>query len=183
MSGTALETQTDYNCQSGFCSSSGYCAEKVTTVGGDCSFDMTRGCGAGLTPVSNGATCTCQATTGPSQRARARRSEVQRRAGTCPASHTACSVDGVKGFECIDTTVSIRGARSLLQARAETDHLPPPRACRPTLSSAAAASAGGVDCTAIEGVAAVGCVAGVCEIWSCEDGYSFDADQGLCVSA
>lgn len=105
MSGTALETQTDYNCQSGFCSSSGFCANKVTTVGGDCSFDMVRGCGAGLTPVSNGATCTCQSL-GASQRARARRSEVQRRAGTCPASHTACSIDGVKGFECIDTTVS-----------------------------------------------------------------------------
>ena len=107
VSGIALETQTDYNCQSGFCSSSGYCANKVTTVGGDCSFDMTRGCGAGLRPVSNGATCTCQP--GPSQnaRARARRSEVQRR-GTCPASHTACTVDGVKGFECIDVAVSSR---------------------------------------------------------------------------
>ncbi|TKA58329.1 hypothetical protein B0A53_00067 [Rhodotorula sp. CCFEE 5036] len=156
VSGTALQTQTDYNCQSGFCSSSGYCANKVTTVGGDCSFDMTRGCGAGLTPVSNGATCTCQLATGPSQRARARRSVVQRRAGTCPASHTACSVDGVKGFECIDTTSNIE-------------------------QCGGCASEGGVDCTSIEGVAAVGCVAGVCEIWSCEDGYSFDADQGLCV--
>jgi hypothetical protein len=46
----------------------------------------------------------------------------------------------------------------------------------------ACASEGGVDCTQIEGVAAVGCVAGVCEIWSCEDGFTYDAAKGACVA-
>lgn len=46
----------------------------------------------------------------------------------------------------------------------------------------ACASAGGVDCTLIEGAAAVGCVAGVCEVWACEEGFAFDATAAACVS-
>ena len=45
----------------------------------------------------------------------------------------------------------------------------------------ACASAGGIDCTQIAGATAVGCVAGVCEVWACEDGYSFDATAASCV--
>ncbi|GAA5975672.1 hypothetical protein JCM10908_005237 [Rhodotorula pacifica] len=157
VTGSALDTQNDYNCANGYCSYSGYCANKVTTAGGDCSFDPFRGCGSGLTPVVDGAICTCQPTTGPSGRARARRNDIQRR-GVCPTSHTACSIEGVKGFECIDVNTNIE-------------------------QCGGCASAGGVDCTAIEGVAAVGCVAGTCEIWSCEDGYTFDAESAICVAS
>jgi hypothetical protein len=67
----------------------------------------------------------------------------------------------------------------------------------------ACATEGGVDCTGLPGVEAVGCVAGVCtlcvmpfrglerslltldvalagEIWSCQDGYTWDAATASC---
>lgn len=47
----------------------------------------------------------------------------------------------------------------------------------------ACASEGGVDCTTLEGVSAVGCVAGSCEIWSCEDGFTYDPTSSVCVAS
>ncbi|KAI5477850.1 hypothetical protein MNV49_005835 [Pseudohyphozyma bogoriensis] len=43
------------------------------------------------------------------------------------------------------------------------------------------AADGGVDCTAIPGVESVGCVDGVCEIWSCAEGFSWDGKTAECV--
>ncbi|KAK4705205.1 hypothetical protein P7C70_g1001, partial [Phenoliferia sp. Uapishka_3] len=38
----------------------------------------------------------------------------------------------------------------------------------------------GVDCTALAGVDAVGCVEGVCEIWACSQGFYWDALEAEC---
>ncbi|EGU12710.1 Glycoprotein gp2 [Rhodotorula toruloides ATCC 204091] len=73
----------------------------------------------------------------------------------CPASHTACRIEGQRGFECIDTSSNIE-------------------------QCGACATEGGVDCTGLPGVEAVGCVAGVCEIWSCQDGYTWDSATASC---
>ncbi|GAA6050916.1 hypothetical protein JCM3770_002536 [Rhodotorula araucariae] len=153
----------DQFCQSGYCSAAdGACGNRLNEAGADCSEDP-RACGtlANGTPltciIADGA-ATCQANSpsgGP--RSRSRRAALQRR-NLCPASHTACAVEGAKGFECIDITSNIE-------------------------QCGACASQGGVDCTAIEGVAAVGCVAGTCEIWSCEDGFTYDAAVAACIKA
>ncbi|GAA5975668.1 hypothetical protein JCM10908_005236 [Rhodotorula pacifica] len=157
---------TNQYCSSGYCGLfDGICANR-RGAGVDCTNDP-YGCARGLEcssvisgafPSANGSPVagTCVRSNNPSARARSRRADITRR-NLCPASHTACTVEGAKGFECIDVSSNIE-------------------------QCGACASAGGVDCTAIEGVAAVGCVAGVCEIWSCEDGFSFDADKAACVA-
>ncbi|BGO90382.1 hypothetical protein NBRC10512v2_002361 [Rhodotorula toruloides] len=147
-------------CESGYCAYlPGTCAVHVG-LGQDCSFDPEFACDTGLTcstdPVSGAQTCTI-ATGSARARTRARRSDLKARRNLCPASHSACAIPGAKGFECIDTSSNIE-------------------------QCGACASEGGVDCTQIEGVAAVGCVAGVCEIWSCEDGFTYDAAKGACVA-
>ncbi|GAA6002433.1 uncharacterized protein JCM10292_006655 [Rhodotorula paludigena] len=155
-------------CQSGYCAfQPGYCAEHVTTVGGDCSFDPQFACttdevtGGQLVPVFIGDPslnqCECQLNTASPVRARTRRSSFHKRS-LCPASHTACSVEGGSGFECIDISNNIE-------------------------QCGACANDGGVDCTAIAGAEAVGCLAGVCEVWSCQAGLTFDADKGACVAS
>ncbi|BGP57069.1 hypothetical protein JCM8202_006298 [Rhodotorula sphaerocarpa] len=137
----------------------GVCAAHVTTIGGDCSFDPMFACSQ--TAAGQDLICqngqTCQLATVPSGRARARRNEALFKRNVCPASHTACSIDGQKGFECIDTQSNIE-------------------------QCGACASEGGVDCTQLAGVDAVGCVAGSCEIWSCQDNYTYDAISGACVA-
>lgn len=95
-----------------------------------------QGCADGL--VCNGDQICVPAATSD-VRSRSRRALRQRRS-LCPASHTACSVAGTKsGFECIDTQSNLE-------------------------QCGACASSGGMDCTALPGVEAVGCVAGVCEV-------------------
>ncbi|KAL8278005.1 hypothetical protein RQP46_009637 [Phenoliferia psychrophenolica] len=47
----------------------------------------------------------------------------------------------------------------------------------------ACAKAGGVDCTALPGVEAVGCVAGRCEIWICAKGFVWSATDKVCSPA
>ncbi|BGP46845.1 hypothetical protein JCM10450v2_002695 [Rhodotorula kratochvilovae] len=153
----------DQFCQSGYCSGAdGACARRLTEVGADCSQDAlacgTTAEGIPLTCVVANGEATCQAASASVlTRTRSRRASLHRR-NLCPASHTACSVEGAKGFECIDVTSNIE-------------------------QCGACASQGGVDCTAIEGVAAVGCVAGTCEIWSCEDGFTYDAAAAACTKA
>lgn len=87
----------------------GVCAAHVTTIGGDCSFDPMFACSQ--TAAGQDLICqngqTCQLATVPSGRARARRNEALFKRNVCPASHTACSIDGQKGFECIDTQSNI----------------------------------------------------------------------------
>ncbi|BGO97020.1 Antifreeze glycopeptide AFGP polyprotein [Rhodotorula toruloides ATCC 204091] len=147
-------------CESGYCAYlPGTCAFHVG-VGEDCSFDPEFACADGLTCTTDTTTGaqTCTGANGSQlARTRARRSDLKARRNLCPASHSACAIPGAKGFECIDTSSNIE-------------------------QCGACASEGGVDCTQIEGVAAVGCVAGVCEIWSCEDGFTYDAAKGACVA-
>ncbi|GAA5892851.1 hypothetical protein JCM8208_004104 [Rhodotorula glutinis] len=155
-------------CASGFCSvnNGGVCSEFVTQVDGDCSFDPEFAC---TVDANTGAALTCDATSLTCQlapqptgaRARARRARVngaalfKRRA--CPLSHTACAISGAKGFECVDTQSNLE-------------------------QCGACSTEGGVDCTSLPGVESVGCMAGVCEIWSCADGYSFDSASSACVA-
>ncbi|GAA6011320.1 hypothetical protein JCM10207_008298 [Rhodosporidiobolus poonsookiae] len=143
-------------CGSGYCNfGTGACGVQAA-LGGDCSTDPEFGCATGL--VCNAA-FVCEAAPTPSgARARARRAGGLHRRNLCPADHSACSVPNGKGFECIDTQSNLE-------------------------QCGACASSGGVDCTAIEGADAVGCVAGVCEIWSCHDGFTYDAAAGACVAA
>ncbi|GAA5820806.1 hypothetical protein JCM3770_001002 [Rhodotorula araucariae] len=153
----------DAFCASGYCAfANAVCAERVSEVGGSCATDPMFGCGVTpegqqLFPSAQDASCVCTAgaPSGAVGRARSRRSAVHARRSLCPASHTACSVEGGSGFECIDVSANIE-------------------------QCGACAASGGVDCTQLDHVGAVGCVAGVCEIWSCEDGFTFDAAKGAC---
>ncbi|GAA5875999.1 hypothetical protein JCM1840_006242 [Sporobolomyces johnsonii] len=157
---TDAENEAVFNqfCASGYCNfGTGNCDTHGTTVGVDCSSDPEFYC----TQTSTGAalTCdstsyTCQLAVVPSGRARSRRNELARR-NLCPAAHSACVIDGKKGFECIDTQSNLE-------------------------QCGACASQGGIDCTSLPGVEAVGCVAGVCEIWSCQDGYAYNAETSAC---
>lgn len=90
--------------------------------------------------------CVAAGTPNVSQRSRARRTaDILARGQRCPASHTACDLKGsVLGFECIDTQSNLE-------------------------QCGACSTSGGVDCTSLPGVDAVGCVAGVCEIWACAE--------------
>ncbi|KAI5481721.1 hypothetical protein MNV49_002947 [Pseudohyphozyma bogoriensis] len=91
-----------------------------------------------------------------SARARARRDNAPR-GSDCPASHSACPLSsGSSGFECVDVLSNLE-------------------------QCGACASSGGVDCTAIPGVEAVGCVEGRCEIWSCDDAHVWDEKSASCV--
>ncbi|GAA5833649.1 hypothetical protein JCM3766R1_002599 [Sporobolomyces carnicolor] len=122
-------------CSSGYCNfGNGNCDTHATTVGADCSSDPEFKC----TQTATGQALTCDQTTFtcalaavPSGRARERRNLASKR-NVCPSSHEACPVSGGAGFECIDTTTNIE-------------------------QCGGCAGQGGVDCTAIEGVGAVGC--------------------------
>ncbi|GJN87199.1 hypothetical protein Rhopal_000144-T1 [Rhodotorula paludigena] len=112
--GTPAENYPVFNqyCASGYCGvDTGVCEEHATEVGADCSFDPDFACtvdeatGAQLTCIGGACAIAPQPT---GARARARRAGgalFKRRA--CPLSHTACSVQGQKGFECIDTNTNI----------------------------------------------------------------------------
>ncbi|KWU42135.1 hypothetical protein RHOSPDRAFT_21780 [Rhodotorula sp. JG-1b] len=168
---TLVNEITGNFCESGYCNSkTGACANKCMTAGCDCTSDPDHACGEGLKPVVNSwGKCSCraieatrlQARTLPmisaSSRARARRN-LQLFDQFCPAAFTACNIGGTKGYECVDTTSNIE-------------------------QCGACASSGGVDCTQIPGVASVACVQGSCEVWSCEEGLEYDAEQGACLTA
>ncbi|GAA6034871.1 hypothetical protein JCM8097_009341 [Rhodosporidiobolus ruineniae] len=149
-------------CASGYCNTqTGACDNHVLAVGASCATDPNFACTVDAT-TGQALTCdpvslTCQVAAVPSggaRRERRQRSLYQR--SLCPASHQACSIEGSKGFECIDTQTNLE-------------------------QCGACANKGGVDCTQLPGVAAVGCVAGTCEIWSCESGYSWDSLSNACV--
>ncbi|GAA5820376.1 hypothetical protein JCM10212_002726 [Sporobolomyces blumeae] len=148
-------------CASGYCNyGTGNCDVHATTVGADCSSDPEFACTQ--TSTGQALTCdqtsfTCQLAAVPSGRARARRNLARR--NLCPASHEACAIEGSSGFECIDTSSNLEQC------------------------GGCATSGAGVDCTALPNVDAVGCVAGVCEIWSCAEGASWSAETQSCVSA
>lgn len=146
-------------CSTGYCNyGTGNCDNHGTTVGADCSSDPEFYC----TETSTGQALTCDTTSNtcalaavPSGRARARRNLGRR--NLCPASHEACAIEGSAGFECIDTSSNLE-------------------------QCGGCASNAGVDCTSLEGVDSVGCVAGTCEIWSCADGFIYDAEASACVA-
>ncbi|GAA6041822.1 hypothetical protein JCM8097_007181 [Rhodosporidiobolus ruineniae] len=157
---TAAQAQPIFNqfCTTGYCNGGTGNCDNYVALGGDCSIDPDFGCGPNAycdqtNPLAN----VCRANAVASGRARARRNELHRR-NLCPASHSACAVQGGSGFECIDTTSNLE-------------------------QCGACASQGGVDCTQIPGVSSVGCVAGVCEIWSCESGFEWNASTNACESA
>ncbi|BGP57334.1 hypothetical protein JCM8202_002711 [Rhodotorula sphaerocarpa] len=156
-------TRYDSNCKSGYCNSvSGQCDIKVLTVAGDCTADPQHSCGDGLDPVIDSrGKCTCQSKNKGSHRPKpdekSRRS-IRLAEALCPRSHTVCHVGSKDGFECVDTQTSLE-------------------------QCGGCASAGGVDCTTIPNVSAVGCVAGACEIWACDDGYEYNPRKNACVAA
>ncbi|GAA6063426.1 hypothetical protein JCM10212_002612 [Sporobolomyces blumeae] len=157
---TKAQNQAIFNqfCASGYCNyGNGNCDVHVTTVGGDCSSDPDFGCSqtsTGQALTCDETTFTCQLAAVPSGRARTRRNLSRR--NLCPASHEACSIEGTSGFECIDTSSSLEACGGC-----------------PGI---------GQDCTAITGVEGVGCVSGQCEIWSCADGFTYDAETSSCVA-
>ncbi|TNY18036.1 antifreeze glycopeptide AFGP poly protein [Rhodotorula diobovata] len=168
--GTAADNFDVYSqyCSTGFCSlaAGGLCVDYVTEVGGDCSQDPDYSCGS---DAESGASLECDLETlkckvhhePTGYRARARRAAALGKAAlfkrrACPLSHTACAIGGAKGFECIDTSTNIE-------------------------QCGACALEGGVDCTALPGVEAVGCSAGVCEIWSCANGHKYNSATATCV--
>ncbi|GAA5901879.1 hypothetical protein JCM6882_008698 [Rhodosporidiobolus microsporus] len=141
-------------CSSGYCNAGTASCDTYVPLGGDCTIDQLFGCGPLARCDTSGAIPTCVALPVASGGARARRNLHAKR-NLCPASHEACSVPGAKGFECIDVTSNLE-------------------------QCGACASAGGVDCTALPGVESVGCVAGTCEIWSCAEGFEWDAASSTC---
>jgi len=153
LTGAAQQSLYNSNCATGYCNpNSGNCDNKVP-VGGDCSADPLYSCVSGVCVTAADGTQSCEIT-GASQAAKARRNV--RRGSLCPAPYDSCSLPGSKrGFECIDTTSNLE-------------------------QCGACALDGGVDCTAIAGVDAVGCVSGKCEIWACAEGYAFDASSSSC---
>ncbi|GAA5915955.1 uncharacterized protein JCM6883_001064 [Sporobolomyces salmoneus] len=145
-------------CESGYCNfNSAACDVHATNVGDDCSTDPEFRCtqtAQGDQLVCDQTTFTCALASSPSGRARARRNLSNR--NLCPsANEEACSVAG--GFECIDTSSSLENCGGC-------------------------ANAGGVDCSAIEGVSSSSCNMGTCEIWACADGYTWDASAETCVA-
>lgn len=192
-------------------------ADALLSLSQACTVDTVTG--AALT--CDATLLTCQLAPVPTgARARARRAGAngaalfKRRA--CPLSHTACSISGAKGFECVDTQSNLEQCAFSLSLSLALG-LPAPTtvfslssACAdlafsPPLAGGACSTEGGVDCTSLPGVESVGCMAGVCEslslplplglrrpeltlsfstgeIWSCADGYSFDAASSECVA-
>ncbi|GAA5863610.1 hypothetical protein JCM8547_003665 [Rhodosporidiobolus lusitaniae] len=149
-----IQAQPIYNqfCGSGYCNAGTGLCDTLVAVGGDCTLDPQFACGPNAF-CNNQNVCVANPTTQPSAgaRARSRRAEHFGKRSLCPATHNACSVEGQKGFECVDVTSNIE-------------------------QCGACASQGGVDCTAIEGAESVGCVAGVCEIWACSEGFEWNGE-------
>ncbi|KAK4704694.1 DNA methyltransferase 1-associated protein 1, partial [Phenoliferia sp. Uapishka_3] len=114
-------------------------------------------CASGSCLGQTGQCVAAAATPTGSMRARTRRTtELVSRGSQCPLSHTTCALAGsVLGFECIDTQSNLE-------------------------QCGGCAAAGGSDCTALPGVDAVGCVAGLCEIWACAEGFSWSASSAAC---
>ncbi|GAA6058790.1 hypothetical protein JCM10212_001906 [Sporobolomyces blumeae] len=162
---TDAQNYAIYNmfCSSGYCNyGTGNCDVHATAVGADCSSDPEFACtttSTGQALTCDQTTFTCQLAAVPSGRARTRRNADAAlfKRNVCPSSHTACPIEGQKGFECIDTSSNLEQCGSC-------------------------ASSGGVDCTSLPNVEAVGCVAGVCEIWSCAEGASWSSETQSCVS-
>ncbi|GAA6000449.1 hypothetical protein JCM10207_008016 [Rhodosporidiobolus poonsookiae] len=148
-------------CASGYCNAVGVCDVHTTVIGGSCADDPEFACTTtadGTALTCDTTTLTCVAAAVPSGAARQRRNVALYKKSLCPASHTACAIEGARGFECIDTQSNLE-------------------------QCGACASAGGVDCTALPGVEAVGCVQGTCEIWSCADGFSWHSETSSCVAS
>ncbi|KAI5478245.1 formin binding protein [Pseudohyphozyma bogoriensis] len=107
----------------------------------------------------SGVDSTCHANPLTPSAASRHRRDISPRGSRCPASHTACPLtSGVAGFECVDTTTNLE-------------------------QCGACASQGGVDCTALPGVDAVGCVEGKCEIWACQNTHVWDAATASCIES
>mgnify|MGYP006876479786 FL=1 len=170
------------------------CREFVTQEGGDCTFDPERACANGLVPTYNQEThhFTCEKPPSPPPpsypshrvRVRARRKHDSR----CPPSYTACPLGD--SYECIDILVGISPpplslslCAAFVPRRCPFTDFHAPDYLQNNLEQCGGCSAddGGVDCTTLRGVAGVGCVAGRCEIWTCEDGYDFVSPSGICV--
>ncbi|GAA5844255.1 hypothetical protein JCM9279_001741 [Rhodotorula babjevae] len=191
----ASEAQEIFNgfCQSGYCNFVTAECDTKKVLGESCASDPTYGCTSGLACDPSSLKCTRSlggsgpAAPGASQRARSRsrRAVAQghqavvvarshpaagaaaaglKARALCPAGRQACALavglgsSGVQGgFECVDTQSALE-------------------------QCGACAAQGGVDCTALPNVAAVGCVQGVCEVWACEDGFLFDPIAAACVA-
>ncbi|GAA5876553.1 hypothetical protein JCM16303_003577 [Sporobolomyces ruberrimus] len=147
-------------CASGYCNlGTAQCDTHGTAVGADCSADPDFYCtetSTGQALSCDASTLTCVVAAVPSGRARARRN-LNLTKNLCAAGHQSCAVAGSSSFECIDTTSSLE-------------------------QCGGCASQGGVDCTALPGVESVGCSAGVCEVYSCSEGFRWSAQADACVA-
>ncbi|GAA5993255.1 hypothetical protein JCM10908_004534 [Rhodotorula pacifica] len=167
----------DLTCASGYCNFGTAECDVRKGLGQDCSTDTMFGCASGL--ICDAGTGKCRALSA-SARARARRNREKRSveedneedtAPLCPGGYTACP---------IDSSSSPSSSSALLSADNAAPTAPSLGAyeCIDTLTSlehcGACSLHGGTDCTSLPGVAAVGCVKGLCEVWACEDGWEVD---------
>ncbi|GAA5903352.1 hypothetical protein JCM8208_001895, partial [Rhodotorula glutinis] len=168
----ATEAQEIFNgfCQSGYCNFVTAECDTKKALGESCASDSLYGCASGLSCDASSLKCTRSlggsgpSAPGASQRARSRSrravaaghqavvarahpaaaaAAVKAARSLCPAGRQACALGlglgdagAVGGFECVDTTSALE-------------------------QCGACAAQGGVDCTALPNVAAVGCVQGV----------------------
>ncbi|GAA5985968.1 hypothetical protein JCM10908_006353 [Rhodotorula pacifica] len=72
----------------------------------------------------------------------------------CPSSTVACPLSE-DGYECVDTSNNLEQCGGCF-------------------------ATGGKDCTSMKGADAVGCIAGACEIWSCQKGYRLNGTGTAC---
>jgi len=80
------------------------------------------------------------------------------RVTSCPNGFQACPVSGLTGdYECIDPTTELESCGGCV------------------------VNGKGQDCTKIEGGWNVACEKGACKVYTCEGGYTLDADSNTCV--
>jgi len=80
----------------------------------------------------------------------------------CPKGQSACRIESAAAgwdgaFECVDTSRNIESCGGCV------------------------AEGKGVDCTAIEGVSDVACIAAKCVVSTCRKGWKVDAEHATCV--
>ncbi|GAA5844825.1 hypothetical protein JCM5353_003994 [Sporobolomyces roseus] len=85
-----------------------------------------------------------------------RRPSVKRNLSSCEGGKVACPVPGLlHGFECVDVMTSLESCGDCLVL-------------------------GGVDCSALPGVAGVACVNGFCRVEGCGAGFTYDFRKRSC---
>lgn len=154
--------------------------------------DPLRPCGPFLVPVGTAGIrggCCCEAPPSPSSPApgasvpgASQRAKIRARRefpALCSGSHTACATRD--GYECVDLGVSLSAAGNKLHCIEIHIIL----CSQNSLERCGGCSAaeGGMDCTALPNVEAVGCDHGACKVLSCAPGYEHDSRSGHCAES